>query len=634
MISDRESTRSFLKTSLRNYVELITEKSKGAFYVCPLCGSGRGANKTGALSIKDNTSWKCFSCGAGGDIFDLIGLHENITSHNEQLQHAIELFKPEQKEHQNTAKIEQNEQKTDYRSFFLEAHKNINDSSYAESRGLTAKTINRFKLGFVKEWHHPKAPSNILSPRLIIPTSETSYLARDTREQVPDTQKQYIKSKVGALAIFNAKAFNDEKISALFVVEGEIDALSIMEIGGEAVALGSTVNLNAFLKLAEKTEKTLIISLDNDDAGEKATEALINALSGLGISSYSVNLANDYKDVNERLKHDYEGLKKAVKEAGNLERSSYLETANSYALDDFIKERDNESFSCVSTGFNSLDSALDGGFYEGLHVIGAISSLGKTTFIMQLADCFAMQERDVLFFSLEMAKKEIIAKSLSRLTVENVEKNGRDMALAKSTRAIMTDDWQEYSKEEKGVIELALIDYEGFAKHIYTKEGAGETGVKEIREAVKRHFSLTGNAPVVIVDYLQILAPYNERATDKQNTDKAVLELKRISRDYKTPVIAISSFNRANYKTSVSMEAFKESGAIEYSSDVLMGLQFQGAEKDNFNLNEAKLRRPRDIELIILKNRNGEAGASIKFKYYSRFNYFKENEEKYLLFNP
>ena len=72
----------------------------------------------------------------------------------------------------------------------------------------------------------------------------------------------------------------------------------------------------------------------------------------------------------------------------------------------------------------------------------------------------------------------------------------------------------------------------------------------------------TGKTPLVIVDYLQIVAPYNERATDKQNMDKAVLELKRISRDFKLPVIAVSSLNRMSYGQRISMEAFKESGAI------------------------------------------------------------------------
>ena len=71
-------------------------------------------------------------------------------------------------------------------------------------------------------------------------------------------------------------------------------------------------------------------------------------------------------------------------------------------------------------------------------------------------------------------------------------------------------------------------------------EGVGDIGVTAIRERIARHIDMTGKTPLVIVDYLQIVAPYNERATDKQNMDKAVLELKRISRDFKLPVIAVS----------------------------------------------------------------------------------------------
>lgn len=106
----------------------------------------------------------------------------------------------------------------------------------------------------------------------------------------------------------------------------------------------------------------------------------------------------------------------------------------------------------------------------------------------------------------------------------------------------------------------------------------GDIGTDYIRETVKKHQQFTGQAPVVLVDYVQILAPHDIRATDKQNTDKAVLELKRISRDFKIPVIGISSFNRANYKEKVTLEAFKESGSLEYGSDVLIGLQLKGAE--------------------------------------------------------
>jgi len=138
------------------------------------------------------------------------------------------------------------------------------------------------------------------------------------------------------------------------------------------------------------------------------------------------------------------------------------------------------------------------------------------------------------------------------------------------------------------LIDEAIKNYETFGQQIYILEGIGNIGVNEIRNQINQHIQFTGKAPVVIVDYLQILAPSNERATDKQNTDKAVLELKRISRDYKIPVLGISSFNRENYNVEVSMQAFKESGAIEYSSDVLIGLQLYRAGSGNFNVDEER----------------------------------------------
>ena len=118
--------------------------------------------------------------------------------------------------------------------------------------------------------------------------------------------------------------------------------------------------------------------------------------------------------------------------------------------------------------------------------------------------------------------------------------------------------------------------------------------------------------------------PHSEKATDKANIDYTVLSLKRLSRDYKIPVIAISSFNRVSYGNEVSMQAFKESGSIEYSCDVLMGLQLQGVGSSDFDVNIAKRQEPRKIEAVILKNRNGKTGDMIGYEYYAMFNYFSE----------
>lgn len=651
----RQDAREELKGKLKDYVESRTTKSKGAnMYVCPLCHSGEGKSKTGAFSIKGN-SWKCFSCNAGGDIFDLIGAVEGIADHNEQFKRAGELYnisidayrsnaqeyqkqdKNEQYTHNNihTSVYTQDEQE-DYTAFFLQAHKDIEQTDYWKNRGLSRETVDRFKLGFIPEWRHPKAPKAPTSPRLIIPTSPYSYLARDTRDSIPEEQIACSKSKVGSIQLFNKKVLHTAT-KPIFIVEGEIDALSIMEVGGEAVALGTTTKSKALIELLKSQAPTqaLIIALDNDEAGQRASSELIEGLQELNIPCYSFNPCGEYKDANEALQCDREAFAIAVEEAEHLQdeeaqaqRDAYLKNSTAHYLQSFIDGiADSVNTSYTPTGFKALDKALDGGLYEGLYIVGAISSLGKTTLINQIADQIAQSGKDVLIFSLEMARAEIMAKSISRQTLQSVLANGGNVKNAKTSRGITTGTrYQNYSREEIQLINEAVKAYSQYADHIYISEGVGDIGVEQIRKTVADHILYTGNTPIVVIDYLQILAPYSERSTDKQNTDKAVMELKRISRDYKTAVIGISSFNRASYKEAVTMESFKESGAIEYSSDVLIGLQLKGAGENNFNATEAKRKDPREIELVILKNRSGRIGDKIPFSFYPLFNYFAESE--------
>ena len=370
-----------------------------------------------------------------------------------------------------------------------------------------------------------------------------------------------------------------------------------------------------------------MLALDNDDRGQEATEKLEKALDEMGIKSFRYNPAGQYKDPNEALTADREAFRASVAHAEKLELEEYLRENSAYhhlkAFVDGIAESANTP--ATPTGFSNLDEALDGGLYEGLYIVGGITSLGKTTLALQVADQIAQTGQDVLIFSLEMARAELMSKSISRLTLLDVLEHGGDRRNAKTNRGITTGaKYAKYSQEEKDLIQRAVNAYGQYSQHLFIHEGIGDIGVEEIRQAVEKHQRLTGQTPVVVVDYLQILAPYNLRATDKQNIDKAVLELKRISREYKTPVIGISSFNRASYKEEVALEAFKESGAIEYSSDVLIGLQLKGAGESDFDSMEAKQKDPREVELVILKNRNGRSGDKLAFNYYPLFNYFKE----------
>ena len=599
----------------------------------------------------------CFSCGADYDTFDLIGIQYRINNPADIFKKAYDLFNITlEGEEYHTAKGQINlppqtpkkskpEEKpqADQSDYLAKAHSLIGETDYPQQRGLSQATIDYFKLGYDPSFKTTMNRNKEYTTwkALIIPTSNSSYTVRNTD---PNADKEDRIKKRGSSPLFNLQALEGDK--PVFIVEGEIDAMSIYEAGGQAIGLGSTGNYHSLIEHLEsfppKQPILLLLALDKDTVGRDTTDKLERDLTKLGIPSFKVDIVGDYKDPNEALQANKEALIQRINyeiftERINYEifteKEIYQRTSAGAKIISFIDGiHANADTPSIPTGFEKLDNILDGGLYEGLYIVGAISSLGKTTLITQIADQIAQGGQDILLFSLEMAETEIMAKSISRHSLINCKGNNRN---AKTTRGI-TDGkrWKQYSLEEKTALNQAAMEYGEYANdRIYIHEGIGNIGVEQIRLTVAIHKRVTGNNPVVIIDYVQILAPYEneKRATDKQNTDKAVMELKRISRDYKIPVIGISSFNRANYSNSVSMEAFKESGAIEYSSDVLIGLQLEGVGRKTekgkpieFDVDAAKRADPRVVQLKILKNRNGRSGDTVTYDYYPAYNYFKE----------
>lgn len=79
-------------------------------------------------------------------------------------------------------KTMQNTQVQDYTAFYDEAHSYISNTDYPAKRGLSQEVIDRFNIGYIAEWKHPKTPTAPISPRLIIPTGRHSYIARRQRQ--------------------------------------------------------------------------------------------------------------------------------------------------------------------------------------------------------------------------------------------------------------------------------------------------------------------------------------------------------------------------------------------------------------------------------------------------------------------
>ena len=113
--------------------------------------------------------------------------------------------------------------------------------------------------------------------------------------------------------------------------------------------------------------------------------------------------------------------------------------------------------------------------------------------------------------------------------------------------------------------------------------------------------------------------------TEKQTADAAVAMLKQLARRYDMPVMAASSLNREAYRPGSAepgLSAFKESGSVEYSADVLLVLKYRSdADRDNKN-------GPRRLALTILKNRFGPTGESVPLDYEPEKELFRDGAAK------
>lgn len=639
--------------------EYFKRDKSGKGYICPICGSGNGEHGTG---ITENPKKKGhFTCWAGcftnADIFEIIGKHYFLSDFADQFEKACELFGVTPDKHGETVNMAGvKKDSEDFTEFLKSASKRIEETDY--HRGISLETLKRFGVGYEPNWKQPNSKSTYTTPRLIIPNDAGSYLARDTRANLTDKERGYSKQrpKNGHVGLFNGKALRDSK-QPVFITEGELDALSIIDAGGEAVALCSTSNAGKLIDAVKryKPEVPLLLTLDNDESGVRATSEIKEGLKQLTFSSYRKwPLPQGYKDANEFLLADRQAFGEWVKagintayepeseENGESENESFERESVAYHLPEFLAMlKDNRERPAISTGFENLDDILGGGLYAGLYFVGAISSLGKTTFCLQVCDNVAKSGHGVLIFSLEMARSELIAKSLSRLSFLKSHELYQTGKHAKTTRGILRG---YFGKEEESVLMASLQEYSEYGKYIHVTEGIGNIGVAHVREKVEEYIRHVGKPPVILIDYVQILQipECRHSLTDKQAVDKNVVELKRISRDYDTPVIGISSFNRENYSAPVNMTSFKESGSVEYSSDVLIGLQYNGwdyqkDEKDtarHYRLRQiresneliAKNLGAQGIQLKVLKNRNGKRGSCC-FNFWTAFNYFCPAEE-------
>ena len=617
MIKTDEFKELKKKTSLYDYAMSHLRRIRGGL-VCPSCESGTGQNRTPAFSIKGDM-FKCFSCNVSGDVFDLAGMVGNASSKSEQLEVVRSWVAGRSPAYISEGSLKEAAPPPARQGNGAPPSTsdlaNCPDAvSYLESRGFTVEETRCFGLGF------DEARRRITIP---YPGNPWYHIDRDVTGKA---KAKYVKPRfeeVGPEPAFNPDAVRSNH---LFVVEGPFDYMAVKLANFEAMALCGTSWRTAAEHIVESgCGGSVTVALDNDEAGISAAGQLRGFLEKAGISVHMPdNPWGDAKDAAELFKSNRESLlarlnemKRACLEGREaLKSGEYARALGNLRVlnpaEALRRSISNGHSKVLPTGMSKIDDALGGGFHTGsLYVIGAVSSLGKTTLCLQLADLLAAGGNEVLYVTLEQSAAELAAKSVSRImSTQGFEASSSDVL--RSDRRML---WGEGGRAS---FEQAMLYYEDrISSRLRIVEGQERPNARDVRLAAEAVADRTGAQPVVFVDYLQLLSPFNERSTDKQSADDNVRALKHLARDLNCPVIAISSLNRGSYSAGIDLSSWKESGLIEYTADVLLGMQIrnyvqklQGPERESRRkasklMEQAKSQRVREVELIVLKNRSG-----------------------------
>lgn len=321
---------------LEEYLELKGVNTKKLIK----CFSKEHEDKNPSMSFyKKNNSCHCFACGIKYDIFKLVGQEYNLTDFKEQFKKVEELYNnrdlikninegiysqkggtvelntvlPEKKKINKKGSPYSFSNEYDYRKYIYECREKNKtlDNTYLEKRGISKEIQNHFNIGYDDNFKIYGVKNAV-----IIPTDMYSFTARNTEE----TDSKNKVRKVGHNGFFGI--WEIKKKDTVFITEGEIDALSLYQIGEKAISLGGVANTKSLVKkLLEKEIKdsTYILMLDNDSKGKEAQKELYELMKKENIEVYNSKSLEKYgyKDPNEFLvknKKEFENvIEKMVK---------------------------------------------------------------------------------------------------------------------------------------------------------------------------------------------------------------------------------------------------------------------------------------------------------------------------------
>lgn len=243
----------------------------------------------------------------------------------------------------------------------------------------------------------------------------------------------------------------------------------------------------------------------------------------------------------------------------------------------------------VPSGFPALDSLLSGFHPSDLIILAARPSMGKTSLALDIARNAAVRHNvPVGIFSLEMSSEQLIDRMLAAESFVNSWK-------------LRTGQVKE--EEDFNRIRDALEVLSKAPIYIDDKPGNNILGMRAVARRLKRERGIG----LIVVDYLQLMAPTTTKASDSmvQQVTEISRSLKSLARELAVPVIALSQLSRAVEQRGGKprLSDLRDSGSIEQDADVVMFIHREDKRNPDSD-------RPNIAEILIEKHRNGPTGAT------------------------